>query len=54
VVVGGKDLQIKANRHVKYPKGTPLANLMVGLMDRFEVKVTKFGDSTAEIDLSTV
>jgi len=54
VVVGGKDLQIKANRHVKYPKGTPLANLMVGLMDRFEVKVSKFGDSTAEIDLLTL
>ena len=54
VVVGGKDLHIKANRHVKYPKGTPLANLMLGLMDRFGVNVDKFGDSTAEIDLLTV
>jgi hypothetical protein len=45
---------MKANRHVKYPKGTPLGNLMVGLMDRYEVQVEKFGDSTAEIDLATI
>jgi hypothetical protein len=54
VVAGGKELQIRANRHVKYPKGTPLANLMLGLLDRFGVNVDKFGDSTAEIDLLTV
>jgi hypothetical protein len=54
VVVGGRNLHIKANRHVKYPKGTPLANLMLGVMDRFGVTVDKFGDSTAEIDLLTV
>ena len=28
VVVGGRDQQIKGNRHLKYPKGTPLANLI--------------------------
>ena len=53
-LVGGKDLQLKGNRHVKYPKGTPLANLMLGVMDRFGVNEEKFGDSTAEIDLLTV
>jgi hypothetical protein len=54
VLVGGQSLQLKGNRHVKYPKGTPLANLMLGLMDRYGVNVEKFGDSTAEIDLLTV
>jgi len=54
VVVGGQNLQFKGNRHVKYPKGTPLANLMLGVMDRFGVDETKFGDSTSEIDLLTV
>ena len=52
--MGGKTLQLKGNRHVKFPKGTPLANLMLGLMDRFGVQAEKFGDSTAEIDLLTV
>ena len=44
---------VRAN-HVKIPKGTPLANLVLGLMDRYGLNVDKFGDSTAEIDLLTV
>ena len=35
--VGGA-LSLKGNRHVKFPKGTPLANLMLGVMDRFGVQ----------------
>ncbi len=54
IVVGGKSQQIKGDRHLRYPKGTPLANLMLGLSDRYGVKVDKFGDSTAAIDLLTV
>ena len=44
VVVGGHDQQIKGNRHLKYPKGTPLANLSLSLMDKFGVNVERFGD----------
>jgi len=54
VLVGGKTLQLKGNRHVKFAKGTPLANMMLGLMDRYGVQSEKFGDSTAEIDLLTL
>jgi hypothetical protein len=54
VLVGGKDLQLKGNRHVQFAKGTPLANLMLGLMDRYGVQQDRFGDSTAEIDLLTI
>jgi hypothetical protein len=54
VLIGGKTLQLKGNRHVKFPKGTPLANLMLGLMDRYGVQAERFGDSTAEIDLLTL
>ena len=54
IVVGGQKLNVKGNRHVKYPKGTPLANLMLGVMDRFDVQPEKFGDSTSEIDLLTL
>ena len=53
VVVGGKSVQLKGDRHLKYPKGTPLANLMLALIDRFGVHIEKFGDSTSEIDLLT-
>lgn len=54
VVVGGKTVQLKGNRHLKYAKGTPLANLMLALIDRFGVHIEKFGDSTSEIDLLAV
>jgi hypothetical protein len=52
-VAGGKSVQLKGDRHLKYPKGTPLANLMLALIDRFGVHIEKFGDSTSEIDLLT-
>src|SRR5262245_5773534 len=51
VVVGGRDRQLKGNRHLKYPKGTPLANLSLTLMEKFGVNVEKFGDSTGALDL---
>lgn len=54
MVVGGKSLGIRGNRHVRYPKGTPLANLMLGLTDRYGVSLQKFGDSNAAIDLTTL
>jgi hypothetical protein len=51
VVVGGRDQHIKGNRHLVYPKGTPLANLSLSLMDKFGVNLEQFGDSTGELDL---
>jgi len=54
MVVGGKSLGIRGNRHVRYPNGTPLSNLMLGLTDRYGVKLQKFGDSNSAIDLTTL
>ena len=54
ITVGGQNMSVKGDRHVKYPKGTPLANLMLGVMDRYGVQADKFGDSTSEIDLITL
>ena len=51
VVIGGRDLQMKGNRHLTYPKGTPLANLSLNLMDKFGVNLERFGDSTGKLDL---
>jgi hypothetical protein len=54
IVVGGKSLGFRGNRHVRYPKGTPLANLMLGMTDRYGVNLDKFGNSNAAIDLTTI
>lgn len=54
ILVGGKAFGIRGNRHVRYPKGTPLANLMLGITDRYGVNMNKFGNSNAAIDLTTL
>jgi hypothetical protein len=51
VIVGGRDQQLKGDRHLTYSKGTPLANLSLSLMDKFGVNVEAFGDSTGKLDL---
>jgi hypothetical protein len=51
VVVGGRDQQIAGNRHLRYPKGTPLANLSLSLLLKFGVAAERFGDSTGKVEL---
>jgi hypothetical protein len=51
VVIGGKDQNVAGNRHLRYPKGTPLANLSLTLIDKFGVPMERFGDSTGELNL---
>jgi hypothetical protein len=50
VLIGGLDKRLKGNRHLRYPKGTPLANLSLRLMEKFGVPEESFGDSTAKLD----
>src|SRR4051794_28333561 len=47
-LVGGKDTGITGNRYIRYPKGTPLANLHVSLLAKLGVPVDKFGDATGK------
>jgi hypothetical protein len=49
-IVGGKSAGVKSGRYVRYPQGTPLANLHVTLLDRLGVHVDKFGDSAGPLD----
>ena len=49
VVVGGRENGLAGNRHLVYPKGTPLANLSLSLLDKFGVQVDAFGDSTGHL-----
>ena len=46
---------IKGGRHVRYPRGTPMANLLLTMLDAANVPhVEKLGDSTGRLDLPTV
>jgi hypothetical protein len=49
-VLGGR-LNTPANRHLVFPKGTPLANLTLTLMDKFGVPVETLGKSTGKVSI---
>ena len=50
VLAGGGAGQVKGNRHVVYPKDTPLNNLLLSMLEKASVPVEKFGDSTGKLD----
>jgi hypothetical protein len=49
-LVAGKGTGIAGNRYVRFPKGTPLANLHVSLLAKLGVHVDKFGDANGTLD----
>lgn len=50
VLAGGGGGQVRGNRHVVYPKDTPLNNLLVTMLEAANVPLDKFGDSTGKLD----
>jgi hypothetical protein len=46
VIVGGANGRMKGGRHLKYEDHTPMANLLVTMLDRVGVHEDKLGDST--------
>ena len=50
IVAGGSSSGMKGNRHIRYDKPTPLANLHLTLLEKMGVKIDSFGDSTGMID----
>jgi hypothetical protein len=49
VLAGGAAGQIKGGRHIRYPKDTPLNNLLLSMLDKAGVTAGKLGDSTGEL-----
>jgi hypothetical protein len=52
-LVGGKAAGIKGGRYIRYPKGTPLSNMHVALLEKLGVPAEKFGNSTGKVDRLT-
>ena len=48
-LVGGKATGITGGRYVRYPNGTPLANLWVTILEKLGTPVETFGDSTGTL-----
>lgn len=52
LVAGGASGQIKGGRHIRYPKDTPMTNLLLTMLDNLGVHQDAFGDSTGRLNLA--
>jgi len=51
VLVGGLNGQLKGGRHLAYPSKTiPTGNLLLSILDKFDIHQDKIGDSTGRIE----
>jgi hypothetical protein len=51
LLAGGASGRLKGGRHLRHPKNTPMANLLVAMLDKLQVTTDKLGDSTGPITL---
>jgi hypothetical protein len=54
VLVGGSGGHLNGGRHLSYPHPTPMANLLVSMLDKAGVPADRLGDSTGTIDLDVL
>ena len=54
LLVGGGAGRINGGRHIRYPEDTPTTNLFLTLLDKLEIPLENFGDSTGRVDLLNV
>jgi hypothetical protein len=46
VLLGGGGGRLEGNRHIVTPENTPMANLLVGMLEKLDVRPDSLGDST--------
>ena len=51
VLVGGGSGQLQGNRHIVTPAHTPMANLLLSMLDKLGVHQDSFGDSTGKLEI---
>ena len=52
-VVGGKGAGWRGGRHLRYPKDTPMTNLLISMLDKVGLPAEQFGDSTGRLTALT-
>ncbi len=50
LLVGGGGGKLNPGRYVEAPQGTPMSNLFVTMLDRMDIHVDRFGDSSGRFD----
>jgi hypothetical protein len=51
IVAGGASGRLTGGRHIRNPKNTAMANLLVSMLHLLDIPADKFGDSTGSVDL---
>ncbi len=51
MVIGGASGRLKGGRHVRYPEHTPLANLLLTILNKADIVKESFGDSTGMLEI---
>jgi len=51
VLIGGASGRMEGNRHILTPAHTPMANLLLGMLDKLGVHQDSFGDSTGRVEI---
>ena len=50
ILIGGNNGKLKGNRHIAFPiKQVPTGNLLLSILDQFDIQRESFGDSTGRI-----
>src|SRR5690606_10754544 len=51
LLAGGASGRLQGGRHIRTGRGTPLSNLMLGVLEKLEVPAESFADSTGAVSL---
>jgi hypothetical protein len=51
VLIGGASGRLKGGRHLVFPAKTTMSNLLLAVLDKFGVRLEKFGDSTSMLQI---
>ena len=51
LLAGGGSGRFEGGRHFRVADGTPFANLLVTVLDKLDVPVASFGDSTGALEI---
>ena len=49
LVAGGASGRLKGGKHIRTPKETPMANLLLSMLHTLDIQTDKFGDSTGTV-----
>jgi hypothetical protein len=54
LLVAGRSVPLKGDRHLACREGTPMTNLLVSMLDKGGVPLERLGDSSGPLDLDTL